>query len=66
MQSQSATNNSAGTDFLTKVADIPMPGPAVRFHYQSLDLDHGRLYIAHMNADQLSSSILTSGRLSRT
>jgi DNA-binding beta-propeller fold protein YncE len=30
-----------------------MPGPAVRFDYQSLDADHGRLYIAHMNADQL-------------
>ncbi len=35
------------------VADIPMPGPAVRFDYQSLDQDQGRLYIAHMNADQL-------------
>ncbi|WP_263359282.1 YncE family protein [Acidicapsa ligni] len=30
-----------------------MPGPAVRFDYQSLDEEHGRLYIAHMNADQL-------------
>jgi DNA-binding beta-propeller fold protein YncE len=30
-----------------------MPGLAVRFDYQSLDADHGRLYIAHMNADQL-------------
>src|SRR5882762_8215965 len=38
---------------LKKVADIPMPGPAVRFDYQSLDPSHGRLYIAHMNADQL-------------
>jgi DNA-binding beta-propeller fold protein YncE len=35
------------------VADIPMPGPAVRFDYQSLDASQGRLYIAHMNADQL-------------
>ena len=35
------------------VADIPMPGPAVRFDYQSLDQDQGRLYISHMNADQL-------------
>jgi hypothetical protein len=25
----------------------------VRFDYQSLDAFHGRLYIAHMNADQL-------------
>ena len=38
---------------LKKVADIPMPGPAVRFDYQSLDPSQGRLYIAHMNADQL-------------
>jgi DNA-binding beta-propeller fold protein YncE len=30
-----------------------MPGPAVRFDYQSLDPSSGRLYIAHMNADQL-------------
>src|SRR5215471_15267311 len=38
---------------LKKVADIPLPGKAVRFDYQSLDASHGRLYIAHMNADQL-------------
>jgi DNA-binding beta-propeller fold protein YncE len=38
---------------LTLVADVPMPGPPVRFDYQSLDASNGRLYIAHMNADQL-------------
>ena len=38
---------------LTKVADIPMPGPAVRFDYQTFDPSSGRLYIAHMNADQV-------------
>ncbi len=38
---------------LTMVADVPMPGPAVRFDYQSFDAVNGRLYIAHMNADQL-------------
>jgi DNA-binding beta-propeller fold protein YncE len=38
---------------LKKVADIPLPGAAVRFDYQSLDTSHGRLYIAHMNANQL-------------
>ena len=38
---------------LENVADIPMPGPAVRFDYQSLDQSHGRLYISHMNAGQL-------------
>jgi DNA-binding beta-propeller fold protein YncE len=35
------------------VADVALPGPAVRFDYQSLDAASGRLYISHMNADQL-------------
>ncbi len=35
------------------VADVPMPGAAVRFDYQSMDAEHGRLYIAHMNDDHL-------------
>ena len=38
---------------LKQVAEAPLPGPAVRFDYQSLDAKNGRLYIAHMNADQL-------------
>jgi DNA-binding beta-propeller fold protein YncE len=38
---------------LTKIADIPMPGAAVRFDYQSLDTTTGRLYLSHMNANQL-------------
>ena len=38
---------------LRQVADIPLPGKAVRFDYQTMDASHGRLYIAHMNADQL-------------
>jgi DNA-binding beta-propeller fold protein YncE len=42
-----------GGSFLKEVAEIPLPGPAVRFDYQSLDTDNGRLYIAHMNADRL-------------
>ena len=28
---------------LKKVADIPLPGKAVRFDYQSLDASHGRV-----------------------
>jgi hypothetical protein len=39
------------TDVLKKVADVPMPGPAVRFDDQTFDPSSGRLYIAHMNAD---------------
>src|SRR5260370_23128024 len=38
---------------LKEVVDIPLPGRAVRFDYQSLDASQGRLYIAHMNAAQL-------------
>jgi len=38
---------------LKTVADVPLPGPAVRFDYQSLDDSSGRLYIAHMNADRI-------------
>ncbi len=38
---------------LHTVADVPMPGPAVRFDYQSLDTAANRLYLAHMNADHL-------------
>jgi len=38
---------------LRLLADVPMPGPAVRFDYQSFDSTSDRLYIAHMNADQL-------------
>jgi DNA-binding beta-propeller fold protein YncE len=38
---------------LQLVAEVPLPGPAVRFDYQSFDPTDGRLYIAHMNADHL-------------
>src|SRR5205807_9926853 len=38
---------------LKRVADVQLPGAAVRFDYQSLDASQGRLYIAHMNANQL-------------
>src|SRR6267142_3480121 len=38
---------------LRLVADIPLPGPAVRFDYQSVDTVANRLYISHMNAGEL-------------
>lgn len=38
---------------LERVADIPLPGPAVRYDYQSIDTTTNRLYISHMNAGQL-------------
>ena len=46
----SASPNNAP---LQKVADLAMPGAAVRFDYQSFDPAQGRLYIAHMNANQI-------------
>src|SRR5215469_15155138 len=45
--------NTGNTPPLKTVADVPLPGPAVRFDYQSLDPTAGVLYIAHMNADHL-------------
>jgi DNA-binding beta-propeller fold protein YncE len=38
---------------LQPLVDIPLPGSASRFDYQSLDATSGLLYIAHMGANQL-------------
>jgi DNA-binding beta-propeller fold protein YncE len=38
---------------LRTVARVPLPGPSVRFDYESLDPVAGRLYISHMDASQL-------------
>ena len=45
--------SSKGGAPLTVVADIPLPGAAKRFDYQSLDTTTGRLYISHMRGDRL-------------
>jgi DNA-binding beta-propeller fold protein YncE len=47
------SSGASESPVLVTVADVPLPGAAVRFDYQSLDLTSDRLYIAHMNADQL-------------
>jgi DNA-binding beta-propeller fold protein YncE len=52
-RSSSAASDDTKIAPLKKVADIAMPGPANRFDYQSLDATQGRLYISHMNANQL-------------
>lgn len=44
-----ATSNAG----MTLVATIPMPGPAVRFDYQSFNPATGLLYISHMSANHL-------------
>jgi YVTN family beta-propeller protein len=36
---------------LEHVADVPLPGAAVRFDYQDIDTERRRLVIAHMNDD---------------
>jgi DNA-binding beta-propeller fold protein YncE len=35
------------------VGDVPLPGKAARFDYQSFDPTTGRLWIAHMGADEV-------------
>lgn len=42
------------SQFLTQVADIPLPGGSSRFDYQSLDEGTGRLYIAHLGAGKVA------------
>jgi DNA-binding beta-propeller fold protein YncE len=39
-----------GAFLLKTIADIPMPGAAVRFDYQSLDTVADRLYVAHLGS----------------
>src|SRR4051812_46574130 len=44
------TAGAARPSTLHVVADVPLPGPANRFDYQSVDPAAGRLYVSHMNA----------------
>ena len=39
---------ASASEPLVFVADVPLPGSAVRFDYQSLDVANNRLYIAHI------------------
>jgi DNA-binding beta-propeller fold protein YncE len=43
----------SGSFVLDVLAEIPLPGSASRFDYQGFDETTGRLYIAHMGADQV-------------
>jgi DNA-binding beta-propeller fold protein YncE len=49
----SAATFSSASLPLRAVARVPLSGPAVRFDYTSYDPSSGRLWIAHMDADQL-------------
>jgi DNA-binding beta-propeller fold protein YncE len=48
---------------LRVIRDIPLPGPANRFDYQSIDAARGRLYISHMNAGRVVVFDLDSSRV---
>src|SRR6266576_3604644 len=45
------------------VADVPLPGSASRFDYQSLESGPGRLFISHMGAGQLVVFDVRAGRV---
>jgi len=48
-----ASSKTSESNGLKQIAEVTLPGAAVRFDYQSLDREHHRLYLAHMNANQL-------------
>lgn len=48
---------------LRLVEDVPLPGSASRFDYQSLAAPSGHLYIAHMGAGQLVVFDVRAGRV---
>lgn len=48
---------------LRVLRDIPLPGPANRFDYQSVDPARARLYISHMNAGRVVVFDLDSSRV---
>src|SRR5947207_11255464 len=48
---------------LRLVADVPLPGSASRFDYQSLESASGRLFISHMGAGQLVVFDVHAGRV---
>lgn len=50
---------------LRPIAEIPLPGPANRFDYQSVDSAARRLYLSHMNAGRLVVFDLDSARVVR-
>jgi DNA-binding beta-propeller fold protein YncE len=58
-----AASAAPPSSVLRVVADVPLPGPANRFDYQSVDPAAGRLYISHMDAGRLVVFDLDSGRV---
>lgn len=50
---------------LEKVADVDLPGKAVRFDYQDVDAAHGHLVIAHMNDASVVVVNLSDGSVAK-
>jgi len=48
---------------LRKVRDVPLPGTATRFDYQSVDVTRRRLFIAHLGAGSVVSFDLSRQRV---
>src|SRR5215510_7663970 len=59
----SFTPASSQTAPLTLLTDVPLPGPAKRFDYQSFDSTSGRLYISHMYGNRLVVFDVRAGKL---
>lgn len=51
------------TPGLTLLREIPLPGPANRFDYQSVDPASGRIYMNHMNAGRMIVFDADSGKV---
>src|SRR5437667_7244347 len=54
---------SAAEAPLRVISDVPLPGSATRFDYQSLEPASGRLFISHMGAGQLVVFDVRAGRV---
>ena len=62
-----AATAAAGSGLpLETVARVPLSGPAVRFDYTSVDPATNRLWVAHMDADQLLAVDLRSRKIVKT
>lgn len=60
---QASAVAGASTGPLKLVRDVPLPGPANRFDYQSIDPAKGRLYMSHMNAGRVVVFDVDSSRV---
>ena len=62
-QAPSSPTSAAPKTGLRLVREVPLPGPANRFDYQSVDPASGRIYMNHMNAGRTIVFDADSGRV---